>query len=87
VSDIQDRFQKEVEHLRTLRDELKVKIHLGKAEARDRWEELEKDWQHVEGKLKVLGDETRESAKEVGEATEMLVGELKEAYKRLRELI
>jgi len=87
MPDIQARINEEFENLRTLRDELKVRIHLGKAEARDKWDELEKDWQHVEGKIKVLGDETRESAKEVGEATEMLVSELKDAYRRLRDLV
>jgi len=87
MSDLQDRINDEFEKLRTLRDELRVKIHLGKAEARDKWQELEGDWQHVEGKIKVLGDETKESAREVGEATEVLVGELRDAYRRLRDLL
>lgn len=87
MSDLQKRINDEFEKLRTLRDELRVKIHLGKAEARDKWEELESDWQHVEGKIKVLGEETKESAKEVGEATEIVVGELRDAYRRLRDLL
>lgn len=87
MSDLQKRINDEFEKLRTLRDELRVKIHLGKAEARDKWEELESDWQHVEGKIKVLGAETKESAKEVGEATEIVVGELRDAYRRLRDLL
>jgi predicted nucleic acid-binding Zn-ribbon protein len=87
MTDLQDRINQEFENLRTLRDELRVKIELGKAEVRDKWEELEGDWQHVEGKIRVLGEETRESAKEVGEATEILVGELRDAYRRLRDLL
>lgn len=87
MGDLQDRVNDEFEKLRTLRDELRVKIHLGKAEAKDKWEELESDWQHVEGKIRVLGEETRESAKDVGEATEVLMGELRDAYRRLRDLL
>jgi hypothetical protein len=87
MTDLQDRIKLEFENLRTLRDELRVKIHLGKAEARDKWETLESDWQHVETKIKALGHETKESAKEVGEATEVLVDELRDAYRRLRDLI
>lgn len=87
MTDLQDRLKEEFENLRMLRDELRVRIHLAKAEARDRWEELEKDWERVEGKIKVIGEEAQESAKEVGEATGNLIDELRDAYRRLRDLV
>lgn len=87
MADLSDRLSEEFEHLRTLRDDLRVRVHLGKAEIRDQWEELEKDWQHAEGRMKVIGESSRESAKEVKEAAGLLVEQLREAYHRLRELL
>jgi hypothetical protein len=87
MTDLSDRMSDEFEHLRTLRDELRVRVHLGKAEIRDQWEELEKDWHRAEGKMKALGESSRESAKEVKEAADLLVEQLREAYHRLRDLL
>ena len=49
-----DRLNEELDKLRATRDELRLQIHLGSAEARDRFEKLEKSWQHVEGQVKTL---------------------------------
>jgi hypothetical protein len=87
VPELSDRLKGEFENLRTLRDDLRVRIHLAKAEVRDQWEDLEKDWQRVEGRMKAIGDSSRESAKEVGEAAGLLVEELRDAYRRLRETL
>jgi CBS domain-containing protein len=41
MSDWKARIQREIDELRRVRDELKVRMHLAKAEAKDRWNELE----------------------------------------------
>ncbi len=41
----------EIDKLRELRDELRVQAELGRAELRDRWQELEKSWHQLEGRL------------------------------------
>jgi len=87
MADLSERLNEEFEHLRTLRDDLRVRVHLGKAEIRDQWEELEKDWQRAEAKMKAIGASSRESAKEVGEAASLLVEELRQAYYRIRDLL
>ena len=87
MADMRDRLSDEFEHLRTLRDDLRVRVHLGKAEIRDQWEELEGDWHRAEAKMKAIGESSRESAKDVGEAAGLLVEQLREAYHRLRELL
>ena len=84
---LRDRIDREAEDLRVAREELRVRLHLGKLEARDLWEQLEKKWQHAEGKLKVLGDASQEVAADVGEAAGLALAELKEGYAKLRRLL
>jgi len=84
MTDFFDRFSDDVDKLREVRDELRVQLHLGAAEARDAWHEVEQRWQHLEGKLKLLRDESREDLGEVGEAAGLLVSEIKDTYAHLR---
>jgi SMC interacting uncharacterized protein involved in chromosome segregation len=84
---LRERIEQELEDLRAAREELRVRLHLGKLEARDQWEQLEKKWQQAEGKLKVLGDASQEVAEDVGEAAGLALDELKEGYAKLRRLL
>jgi hypothetical protein len=77
----------EVSKLEQTRDELKVKIHLGAMEAQEIWEKVEKNWGHLEARIKVVGDATQESASEVEEAAKILVEEIKDGYKRVRKAL
>jgi len=74
----------EVDELRKLRDELKVQAHLGKLEAKEAWDKLEDKWLELEGRLKNFGKESSESIKEVGEATTLLLSEIRDGYKRIK---
>jgi len=87
MGELSDRLHEEMDALRTARDDLRVRLHLGRAEVRDRWEKLEKKWQHAEAKLKVLREQAAESGKDVGEAARLLLDELKEGVDQLRKLI
>ena len=84
---LRERLERELEDLRATRDELRVKMHLGKLEAQDQWEQIEKQWQHVESKLKLAGETGREVAEDIGEAASLAVEELKEGYAKLRKLL
>lgn len=81
------RLQSDFDELRAARDELRVRVHLGQAEMRDRWEDLERKWHHVEGKLKVLRQESAESAEEIGAAARELVVQIRDGYRHLRQLV
>jgi len=87
MSETTERFEKELEGLRQLRDELRVRLHLGRAEARERFQALEKDLEHVEGRLKLIRDETRDDLEDIREASRLLLDELKQGYKHLRSLL
>ncbi len=84
---LREKLESELETLQTTRDELRVRLHLGKLDAQDQWEQIEKQWQHVESKLKLAGETGREVAEDIGEAASLAVEELKEGYAKLRKLL
>jgi SMC interacting uncharacterized protein involved in chromosome segregation len=81
------RITEEVEGLQRLRDELRVQLHLGKAEARERFEKLEQTWQHLESRLKLIREESGEDLGQIREAAGLLVGEIRDGYRHLRSLL
>jgi hypothetical protein len=87
MADFSERFSGDMDKLREVRDELRVQLHLGAAEARDAWHEVEQRWQHLEAKLKLLRDESRDDLAEIGEATSLLLGEIRDSYSHLRRLL
>ena len=76
-----------VEDLKQARDEVRVQMHLAKADARDEFERLEHEWEHVRAKLGVIGDEAGKAAVEVGSALRLAVDELRNGYERVRALM
>jgi SMC interacting uncharacterized protein involved in chromosome segregation len=84
---LRERLNQELNDLQTTRDELRVRMHLGKMDAQEQWDQIEKQWQHVESKLKVAGEAGREIAEDVGEAANLAIEEMKEGYAKLRKLL
>jgi len=76
-----------LEQLQRQRDELRVKLHLGKAEARDAWEELERKWEHLRARSEPVREALSESSKDVGKAAHELAEEIRHGYERLRKLL
>ena len=76
-----------VQTLKTERDELKLKIHLAEAEARDEWEELEPKWQRFHEKAKAVGGTAADASHEIGAAARLLGSELSDGYVRIRDAI
>lgn len=87
MSEFTDRLEKQLDGLRQVRDEIEVQLHLAGADARDQWDKLEKGWQHLEGRAKVVGKESQGIADEIGETLEVLADQLKSGYERIRKLI
>lgn len=79
-----DNIRAEIEQLR---DEIKLKAHLGKADAADEIEKLEKDWKSFLSKYKPVADEADKIAESTGVALGMAADELKAGYERLRKLL
>lgn len=74
--------------LKRERDELALKVHLGKKEAIAEWEELEAKWAHLKTiKGPPIKEAAAETAREVGSALEQAAGELKKGYEKIRKLL
>lgn len=59
-------FKREVEALQAIRDELKVKAHLAKAEIKDEWSQLEGQLNHLEEELLRTADHVKEPLHAIG---------------------
>ena len=77
-------LQKLAATLQQQRDELKLKVHLAKADARDEWTKLETQWEDVRTKLDVAGKEASKTAEAVTSALELGLDEIKKGYDRIR---
>jgi hypothetical protein len=70
------------------RDELALKIHLGKKEAVAEWEALEAKWSRLKTvKAPPMKEAAAETARGVGTALELAAEELKKGYEKLRKLL
>lgn len=85
IERIKKEYRDSIDYLRRERDEIKLKIHLGNAEIRDQWEEVEKKWEHFQARADVVGKISKDSAKEVGEASKMVGEEIKNTYRKIRD--
>jgi len=70
------------EELQTLRDELKVRIHLGTKEVQDAWDNLEQRWGHFHAQA-----ELDKTASNVSEAGKLLAAELMDGYQRIKRAL
>lgn len=90
-ADSNESFRAEIsalfDKMKTERDEINLQLHLGKAEARDEWENMEEKWEQFRAKAEVVGDIAADASKDVGAATRILGEELKNGYARIREAI
>lgn len=68
--------------VKSARDEIGLKIHLGTMELKKEWSELEQRWRRFEADAQ-LGHSTHS----VAAATELLGSELKVAYDRLKKAL
>jgi hypothetical protein len=70
------------------RDELALKLHLGKKEAQAEWEKLEARWNELKAtKGPPLREAAAETAKGLGSALESTADELRKGYQRLRKIL
>ncbi len=87
MAEMPDWLRSEVEGLRRVRDEVKLRLHLGAADARQAFDQVEKRWQHLEGKLKLIRQESKEDLGEIGEAAKLLAREIRDGYQHLKKLL
>jgi len=69
-----------------LRDEIKLKAHLGEQDVKDELEQLEKKWQTFITEYKPVLKEAEQTAKNAGTAFGLAAEELKAGYDRIRKM-
>lgn len=87
TNELRAALQRELEALGKAREELRLSIHLAKADARDEWRKLETAWERAQEELKRTGAHAKEPVKEIGHAVRQLLDELKGGYARIRDQI
>lgn len=73
--------------LKQRRDELNLQLRLGKAEAKELWQQTEEKWQRLRNQLEQIDSETGAVAKDVGAAAMLVADEISQGYERLRKLL
>jgi hypothetical protein len=84
---MREKLREMLEKLEQERDELRVRLHLGKAEAREEWEKLEVRTAELRVRLDKAGDEAGEVMDDVGMAAKLLGEETREGFVRLRKML
>lgn len=87
MADTKKRIDEMLETLKRQRDELALKIHLGKADAKVEWDKLEKKLAELKAQAGPVGGAVGDTAKNVGSALELAGEEIKKGYDRIRKLL
>ncbi|MDH3717934.1 MAG: hypothetical protein OES79_07410 [Planctomycetota bacterium] len=69
--------------LKQRRDELAVKIHLGKEEAKQEWDQLEEKWNSLISEYEPVKDAVGETAENVVSGLKLTAGEIKDGFDRI----
>ena len=80
---IRTEFDNLLEKLKSERDEIKLKLHLASLEAKEEFEEAEKNWDILKVKAAEIADDSRETSEEFIAKAKIVVEELKDAYSRI----
>jgi predicted anti-sigma-YlaC factor YlaD len=82
-----EELRKLLDRLATQRDELIVQAHLGRLQAHDDWERLEKQLEQMRGKAAAAATVTGDTAREVLAAARLAGEEIARGYERLRKAL
>jgi hypothetical protein len=79
--------EKLVQKVQQQRDELVLKMHLAKAEAKEEWANAEKKWEHLKAKTPGLARESGDSLKDLGAAVKLVGDEILHSYERIKKIL
>jgi hypothetical protein len=81
------KFQQVVADLERERDELKLKLHLAKADGRDEWARLDSKLADLRLRADAAGNEARDALDDVGDAAKKLADEIRDGFIRVRKTL
>jgi hypothetical protein len=80
---IKEDFENLLNELQTERDEINLKMHLASMEARQEFEESEKEWRRLKSRIAEIADESVETSEGFIDKAKIVGEELKETYSRI----
>lgn len=80
-----DRMEELINGLKQQRDELALKIHLGKKEAQDEWKLLTAKFDDLMNDYQPVKDAMKESAGNLGESLKLVASEIEEGFQKIRK--
>lgn len=80
---LQTDFENLLSKLNTEREELRLKLHLAGMDAKEEFEEAEKQWQQIKTKAAEIADDSIETSEEYIAKAKIIGEELKESYHRI----
>lgn len=87
MSEWSDRWQAILTDFERQRDELKVRVHLAKAEAREEMVKLEEKMDILRQRAMSAGSEAKDALKDIGGAAEQLANEIRIGLDRIRKTL
>lgn len=81
------RLQEALSDLERERDELKVRIHLAKQEAKDELADLEAKLAELKFRAGAAGGEAKSAMGDIGDAAGKLAAEIKQGFDRVRKTL
>lgn len=82
---IKEEFESLLEKIKMERDEIKLKLHLASMEAREEFEDADKQWSHVKVKAAEIASDTKETSEEFIAKARIVGEELRETYRRINQ--
>lgn len=86
-----EKAKEEVERLyqeiKQERDEMILKAHLFKADAKDEWQKVDKEWEHFKAKSALVGKEAKDASGDLTAAAKLLGEEIVRSFKRIKKSI
>ncbi len=82
-----EQLQKIADDLKRQRDELHVKLHLTKADARDEWAKFETRWEDAKTKMEAVRKEASHTTGSVSSGLGLVLDELKKGYDNIRKTL
>lgn len=76
-----------IEQVKQERDEMLVRAHLFKAEAKDEWRKVDKQWEHFKAKSEQVGSEAKNVSGDVAAAAKLLGEEILRSFQRIRRAL
>lgn len=85
MSDTQEQLAAMISKLKQQRDELAVRVHLGKAEAKEEWDKVTAKLDELTSEYEPLKGAIRETSENVFSALKLVAGEVQEGFDRIRK--